>query len=304
MWFKNLIFYRLNAGTEYPLSQLEDAFAEHTFQPCASQELSRYGWIAPHPALDSPIFASQGAWLICAQKEEKIIPAAVVKRRLNERIAEIEQQQSRKVYRKEQLQLKDEIILDLLPRAFSRYQQTHALLLPRAGFILVDSATHKRAEELLNLLRQSLTTLPVVLPDVQHSPAAVMTQWLLQTRTEPAFQCLDECELKDLHSEGGSVRIKGQDLFSSEISAHLEADKQVTKLAVSWDDSLTFILQDDLSLKRIRPTDQLSDSLNDADSDDPLARLDSDVARLALEYQRLLPQLLTVFGGEQSPLST
>lgn len=299
MWFKNLIFYRFTESQDYTQSQLESAFAEHLFQPCRSQELSRYGWVAPHSALDQqPVFSSQGAFLIAAQKEEKILPATVIKRKLNDRVAQIEQEQARKVYRKEQLQLKDEIILDLLPRAFSRYQQTFALIMPRAGFIAVDSSSHKRAEELLNLLRNSLSTLPVILPDVHHSPGVIMSQWLQQTASTPGFSCLEECELKDSQEEGGIIRIKGEDLHSNEIIAHLEAGKQVSKLALEWDNTLSFVLQDDLSLKRVKPSEELTQTLNEEASEDPLVRLDSDIARLAMEYQRLLPQLLDAFGGE------
>ncbi|SIS62196.1 recombination-associated protein RdgC [Neptunomonas antarctica] len=299
MWFKNFIFYRFTEQQDYTQEQLETAFSEHLFEPCRSQELSRFGWVAPHPALDEQtVFASSGAYLITAQKEEKILPATVIKKNLNERVHQIEQEQARKVYRKEQLQMKDEIILDLLPRAFSKFQQTSALLLPRAGFIVVDSSSHKGAEELLNLLRNSLSTLPIALPETQQSPGVVMSEWLQQTSSFPAFTCLDECELKDQTEEGGVIRIKGHDLHSSEVIAHLEKDKKVTKLAMQWDETLSFILQDDLSIKRVKPTDELTQTLNEEASEDPLVRLDSDVARLALECQRLYPQLLEAFGGQ------
>lgn len=299
MWFKNIVFYRFTEQLEYTQKQLETAFQEHLFEPCRSQELSRYGWVAPHPALDlQTVFASAGAFLVTAQKEEKILPANVIKKALNERVAVIEQEQARKVYRKEQLQLKDELILDLLPRAFSKFQQTHALLIPRAGLILVDSSSHKKAEELLNLLRNSMGTLPVILPDVNHAPGAVMSEWLKQSKPSAPFICLDECELKDMTEEGGSIKFKGQDLHSDEVIAHIETGKQVSKLAVEWDANLKMILQDDLTLKRIKPTEELTEALNQESSEDPLVRLDSDIARLSLECQRLIPQLLEAFGGE------
>lgn len=299
MWFRNFIFYRLTDALNISQSALETALAEHVFSPCKSQELSRYGWVAPHPALDDQLsFAAAGAFLLCAQKEEKILPGTVIKKKLNERVADIEREQARKVYRKEQLQLKDEIILDLLPRAFSRFQQTFALVVPQHNFILVDAASHKRAEELLNLLRNSLGSLPVILPDVQQSPGVVMNSWLHQTLDSGNFTCADECELRDALDEGGVIRIKGQELHCDEILAHLEGGKQVTKLALVWDNALSFTLNDDLSIKRVKPTEELSQSLNEESSEDPLVRLDSDISRLTLEAQRLLPELLNIFGGE------
>ncbi|NVK42439.1 MAG: recombination-associated protein RdgC [Oceanospirillaceae bacterium] len=303
MWFKNLIFYRLTGTFDKDAQSLETALAEHLFQPCGSQEISRYGWVPPCKALpDQLVYSCAGYLLICAQKEEKILPAGVIRETLEEKVEEIEHQQARKVYRRERNQLKDEIILDLLPRAFSRRQQTWALIAPQAGWVLVDASSHKRAEELLSQLRTSIGSLPVVLPDVKQSPSAVMSHWLEQQEPLPvALQLLDESELKDNLVEGGVIRIKGQDLTSSEIVAHLEAGKRVAKLALEWDENLRFLLHEDLSIHRLKQTDQFREQQQDV-ADDELARFDADVAQLGLELTRLLPDLLNAFGGENTPV--
>ena len=299
MWFKNIIFYRFTEKVNYSASQLEEAFQDHLFTPCKSQELSRYGWCAPHPnMLESNVFTSTGAFLITAQKEDKLVPSSVVNQQLKDKVTIIEKQEGRKMYRKEKLSLKDEIVLDLLPRAFSKYSQTSALIVPQHGFIAVDSSSYTKAEELLNLLRNSLDTLPVKLPDVNHSPGVMMSQWLMQENLVPAFKCLQECELKDQSGEGATIKVKGQELQCDEITMHLDSGKQVSKLALEWDETLSFILHEDLSIKRFKPSEQLSTELNEENSEDPLMRLDSDTSRLTLELNRLLPQLLEAFGGE------
>jgi recombination associated protein RdgC len=299
MWFKNIIFYRFTEEVNYTADQLESVFAEHLFSPCKSQELSRYGWVSPHNNMhDTQVFSSSGAFLITAQKEDKLVPSSVVNQQLKDKVSIIEKQENRKVYRKEQMTLKDEIILDLLPRAFSKYSQTSALIVPQHGFIAVDSSSYTKAEELLNLLRNSLGSLAIKLPDVNHSPAVMMSQWLSQENLLPEFKCLQECELKDQSGEGAVIKVKGQELQCDEITMHLDAGKQVSKLALEWDESLSFILHEDLSIKRLKASDQLATELNEENSEDPLARLDSDTARLTLELQKFLPQLLNAFGGE------
>ncbi len=299
MWFKNIIFYRFTENVSFTAEQLESAFEEHLFSPCKSQELSRYGWVSPHSSMhNQQVFQSNGAFLITAQKEDKLVPSSVVNQQLKDKIEIIQKQEGRKIYRKEQLSLKDEIVLDLLPRAFSKYSQTSALIVPQHNFMVVDSSSYTKAEELLNLLRNSLGSLAVKLPDVNHSPAVMMSQWLNQESLVPAFKCLEECELKDQSGDGAVIKVKGQELQCDEITMHLDAGKQVTKLALEWDETLSFILHEDLSIKRFKPSDQLSTELNEEDSEDPLQRLDSDTARLTLELQRLLPQLLSAFGGE------
>lgn len=300
MWFKNVIFYRLTESLDYSQEQLQEKLQEQAFTPCKSQELSRYGWVPPCHLLDD-VLAHQvhGMFMLTARKEEKILPAAVIKEAVGDKVAVIEQEQARKVYKKERDQLKDEVILDLLPRAFSKFQQTTALIAPQQGWIAVDSSSHKRAEELLSHLRGSLGSLPIALPDVNQSPAAVMSNWLEHHESIPqAIEIMDECELRDNVLEGGVIRIKGQQLEDEEFIAHLEAGKQVVKLAIGWDEQLNMILQDDLSIKRLKLSEQLQEKMSDEAAEDEIAQFDADMVQMGLEFTKLFPALIEAFGGE------
>ncbi len=298
MWFKNVIFYRLQDGFELPLASLQNTLAEHAFTPCRPGELARYGWAAPCPDLDDELVHTvQGFVLICARKEEKILPSSVIKAALQEKVAQIELE--RKVFKKEKDQLKDEIILDLLPRAFSRHQQTYALISPQQGWIAVDSSSAAKAEALLSHLRGSLGSLPVTRIDVNNAPAAILSGWLSEPASRPAeFTTLDEAELRDSVTEGGVIRIKSQALEDDEFIAHLETGKRVVKLAVEWEQQLRFMLQEDLSLKRLKLSDQLQEQLKTEADEDPIAQFDADMVQMGLEFNRLLPALLQAFGGE------
>lgn len=300
MWFKNLIFYRLTEAFDHTEASLLEKMEEHAFVPCGSQELSRYGWNSPTGGLtDGLLHSVSGFLMISAQKEEKMLPAGVVRRIVEEKVAVIERDQARKVYRKERDQMKDEVILDLLPRAFSRFGQTRALIAPKQGWVIVDTGAHKHAEELLNLLRNTLGTLPVALPDVAQSPSAVMTHWLQQPDEQNlSFVIQDECELRDSLVESGVIRIKGQELESDEFIAHLEAGKRVVKLSLEWDEKLRFMLEESLSIKRLKLADQLKDNLDSEYQDDELAQFDTDMTQMGLEFCRLIPQLLEAFGGD------
>ncbi|WP_271273897.1 recombination-associated protein RdgC [Aliamphritea hakodatensis] len=300
MWFKNAIFYRFSQPFEHTAEALEAKLEDKAFTPCSSQELSRFGWISPsHGLSDMLVHAGQGFMLIAAQKEEKILPSSVIKQKLEAKVKQIEHEQARKVYRKERDQLKDEIIIDLLPRAFSKFQTTHALIAPQQGLLIVDASSHKRAEELLSHLRTELGSLPVVLPDVNHSPSAIMSQWLESADTRPQdFVILDECELRDTSVENGVIRCKGQDLESDEIRQHLEAGKRIAKLAVDWQESLNFIIQEDLCLKRLKLSDSLKEKLDQDSPEEAMERFDSEFIAMSLELTRLIPMLLEAFGGE------
>jgi recombination associated protein RdgC len=122
MWFRNLLVYRLTQNIPFDVETLEAALAAKPARPCASQELSTYGFVAPFgKGEDAPlVHASQGFLLISTRKEERILPGSVVKDALKEKVDEIENEQMRKVYKKEREQLKDDIIQAFLPRAFIR----------------------------------------------------------------------------------------------------------------------------------------------------------------------------------------
>lgn len=296
--FKNLLCYRFHPADEFTPETLEEALQNHPFTPCGRQELQRSGWVAPCPLSDQFVFTSNGFHLITLLKEERILPNSVVRDEVQIRVNKLEADDARKIYKKEKDQIKDEVIQELLPRAFSKRQSTRALLLPEQGWILIDASSFNRGELLLNELREALGSLKVRPLNVNQAPASVLTGWLQDAnQIAPGFDIGDECELRDTSAEGGVIRIKGQPLHSEEIVAHLET-MQVTRLALSWESQLEFLIHADLSLHRIRLSDQYAEQLDHDRPEDELADFDAAVARTGLEMARLLPALIDCFGGE------
>ncbi|MGB0734272.1 MAG: recombination-associated protein RdgC, partial [Pontibacterium sp.] len=143
-----------------------------------------------------------------------------------------------------------------------------------------------------------LGSLPISLPDVKQSPSAVMSNWLENEAYIPsAFDVQDETELKDNLVEGGVIRIKGQEIQSDEFIAHLEAGKRVSKLAVEWDEHLRMVLCEDLSIKRIKLTDQLKEQMEQDSEEDAVAQFYADTVQMGLEFTRLMPSLCEAYGG-------
>ena len=303
MWFRNLLVYRLTQDLHLDAEKLDAALAAKPARPCASQELATYGVVAPlGKGADAPLaHASQGFFLIAARKEERILPGSVVRDALKEKIEEIETAQMRKVYKKERDQLKDEIVLSFLPRAFIRRHSTFAAIAPQQGLILVDASSPKKAEELLSTLREALGSLPVRPLNVKVAPTATFTAWMKSQQASHGLQLLDECELRDTHEDGGIVRCKRQDLGSDEIQNHLAAGKLVTKLSLAWSDKLSLLIDDKLALKRLRFEDLLQEQAEQDGGDDALAQQDASFTLMMLTFAEFLPQLIEALGGEEIP---
>ena len=303
MWFRNLLVYRLTQDLPFDAQALETALAAKPARPCASQELSTYGFIAPFgKGEDAPlVHVSQDFMLIAARKEDRILPGSVVRDALKEKVEEIEAEQMRKVYKKERDQLKDEIIQAFLPRAFIRSSATFAAIAPKLGLILVNSASPKRAEDLLSTLREAIGSLPVRPLTVKIAPSATLTDWVKVQQAAPDFHVLDECELRDTHEDGGVVRCKRQDLTSDEIQLHMSSGKQVTQLSLAWQDKLSFVLDDKLVVKRLRFEDLLQDQAEQDGGDDDLGQQDASFTLMMLTLVDFLPALFEALGGEEIP---
>ncbi|MBX9757000.1 MAG: recombination-associated protein RdgC [Pseudomonas sp.] len=303
MWFRNLLVYRLTQDLPFDAQALETALAAKPARPCASQELSTYGFIAPFgKGEDAPlVHVSQDFMLIAARKEDRILPGSVVRDALKEKVEEIEAEQMRKVYKKERDQLKDEIIQAFLPRAFIRRSATFAAIAPKLGLILVNAASPKRAEDLLSTLREAIGSLPVRPLTVKVAPTATLTEWVKTQKAADHFTVLDECELRDTQEDGGIIRCKRQDLTSEEIQLHLSAGKQVTQLSLAWQDKLSFVLDDKTIIKRLRFEDLLQDQAEQDGGDDALGQQDASFTLMMLTFGEFLPQLFEALGGEEIP---
>ena len=303
MWFRNLLVYRLTQDLSVDAEALETALAAKPARPCASQELTTYGFIAPFgKGEDAPLVHVSGDFmLIAARKEDRILPGSVVRDALKEKVEEIEAEQMRKVYKKERDQIKDEIIQAFLPRAFIRRSSTFAAIAPKQGLILVNSASPKRAEDLLSTLREAIGTLPVRPLTVKVAPTATLTDWVKTQTAAPGFHVLDECELRDTNEDGGIVRCKRQDLTSDEIQLHLSAGKFVTQLALAWEDKLSFVLDDKTIIKRLRFEDLLTDQAEQDGGDEALGQLDASFTLMMLTLIEFLPALFEALGGEDTP---
>jgi len=303
MWFRNLLVYRLTQDVTFDTEALEKALAAKPARPCASQELATYGFVAPFgKGEDAPlVHVSQGFLLISARKEERILPGSVVKDAVKEKVDEIENEQMRKVYKKERDQIKDEIVQAFLPRAFIRKSATFAAIAPAQGLIIVNASSPKRAEDLLSTLREAIGSLPVRPLTVKIAPSATMTDWVKAQKAAADFHVLDECELRDTHEDGGIVRCKRQDLTGEEVQLHMTSGKQVTQLSLAWQDKLSFVLDDKLVVKRLKFEDLLQEQAEQDGGDDDLGQQDASFTLMMLTLIEFLPALFEALGGEDTP---
>ncbi len=299
MWFKNLSIFRLTEAFTLSLGELEQKLEALAFHPCGPHQEFTFGWTSPLGKSNQQlVHSTNGFMMLCLKKEERLLPASVVNEISQEKILEKEQQQARKLSKKERTEIKDEILFDLLPKAFTFSRKIYAYIDPKGGWLIVDAASAKNAEDLLSMLRKSLTSLPAVPLNTIDNPATIMTEWLLNSKAPDDILIEDECELRSPEEQGGIVRCKRHDLALPEIKNHLDTGKEVIKLAVSWADRISFIVDENLSIKRLRFLDLIQDQVTDIEVNDEAAQFDVDFSIMSAELANFIPRLLELFGGE------
>ena len=259
-------------------------------------DFSRYGWVPPL-GKDSDMYThSCGNYtMICARKQEKILPPAAINEMVEEKITDFEAAQARPVYRKEKRTIKEDVIHSLLPRALTRSFLIHAYFDTKQNLLVIDSSSSSKAEEFMEHLRASLGSLPVI-PLKCHADAAnIMTNWL-QNKTPAGFELDNDCELQNPRESKNTVRCKNQELESSEILSHLKAGKRVIQLAICWREAIRFVLADDFSIKRLR-FEEIVQEQAQGDADDKATQFDQDFAVMSLQLSQLIEELLEEFGS-------
>jgi recombination associated protein RdgC len=249
MQVKNFYWYVLNK----PLPQgdvLEGKLASKPFEPCLSQQLSSQGWVSA-TASGERVYEAHGAQLLMLKTERRLLPASVVNEHLQEKVEEFEQAEGYSPSRKIRQQMKEDLTQVLLPKAFTKSSRLPILVFPKQGWLLVLSGSSKSADDATAFLRDTLDGLPVSLISSDDSPSHVMTSWLQNPLSLPQDWALgEEVELQD--AEGALVKARNQDLLTDELNVHMDAGKIVSKLALVWRENVSFMLQDDLSIKRIK----------------------------------------------------
>ncbi len=294
MWYKNAIIYLLPDGW-----QLEAGFAEKleqgAFTPCMGLDWFSEGFAPPTPFSSDFVFTAQNSNRVCLKHEEKVLPSATVRDLVHEKVAEIREAEARNVEHKEKQQLKEQIVDDLLPRALTQSRRTEAIFDTERGFLLVNEASDKRAEQMLIKLREALGGLKVAMPHTRESPSSLMTEWLLQGHAEGGFELGYNVLLQGVGDVVPKVKISKKDLTTAEVIKHAQNGMQVVELELEWRKQISFTLTKDFALKRIQFLDVLQEEAEQGD--DIASLMFSSQIIMTTALGRMLDELANLLGG-------
>lgn len=294
MWFKNLQIYRL--PPMMATAQIAEQLARAEFVKCPSNQPMSRGWVPPRP--DSGLLYSQNAQMLIALKvQEKLLPASVITEAAQERANDIADEQGYLPGRKQMKEIKERVVEELIPRAFTRSRKTFAWIDPINGWFVVDAGSQSKAEEVIEHLRHCLDEFPLKPFRTQLSPQSAMADWLAGGEAPQGFTIDRDVELEAVGEEKAKVSYKRHPLEGEQVKSHLAAGKMPTRLALTWDERISFVLTEKLEIKRLAFLDLLKEQAeeNTKHADE---QFDADFALMTGELARFLPVLTDALGGE------
>lgn len=300
MYFRNITLFRIPPSVCADLADqayIESGFADHALRDCGPIELETSGFVSPFGRGGETFTHRIGDFtLLAIGIQTKILPAAVVNDFLSEKIAEVTEREDRKVGARERKRMKEEILVELLARAFIRPSRVFAYIDHISGWLVIDTASRKAAENVVTMIREALGRFPLTPVIANESPRALMTDWVINAALPEALHFGDECELRDPAEEGAVVRCRRQEIESDELREHLKSGKQVFALGLDISNRVSFVLTEDLSLRKFRLLDIALDELDDEASESARAELDARFALMTLELRVVLQKLDEIFG--------
>lgn len=293
VWFKNAVIYQLNNDSLVNKDRVENAVKTQLYSPCSGQDNTKMGFVSPYhdSNTDDLVIDIQGHLLLRIKKETKILPSSVVKQALLNKIDKQELTLNRRLTKTEKASLKDEVMIDLLPRAFSKYNYYWFWIDTENKRVVVDCSSFKQAEDILAILRKALGTLALTPLSIDKPLEQIMTTWVKQKLDFSPLILGDEAELKDPLEGNGIIRCKNQDITSDEMLTHINLGKWVTKIKVMDERGLSFIVNSDLTFKRIKFDSIILDENEDITAEESDKRIEADFTIMA----KTLSQTITEF---------
>jgi recombination associated protein RdgC len=296
MLFRNLFLFRFPVTLRDTLEQLEAHLPMAALKPIGPLETATRGFVSPFGRGESALSHQVGhAVLLTLGGEDKILPAAVVNEALATKIEGIREREGRTPGGREGRRLKDEVLTDLLPRAFARPTRVNAYLDLDQGWLVVDTASRKVAESVVTAIRDALGSFPALPVNAETSPRAKLTAWVSGEPLPEGWALGDEIELRDPVTSGAVVKYRRQELDSDEVREHLKVGKQGFQLALTHEDRLSFVLGEDMVVRKLKFLETATEPLTQDSYESARAELDAVFALMSGELKQLLQRLTAEF---------
>lgn len=301
--FKNLTAFHIGGTFDICLDAMDAALAKARFKPCGPTDEKSVGFVEPRGQNHGALIESAGcpmSRILRVRIETKNVPTSEIRKKAQASADHIETTTGRKPGKREMKGLQEEAKLALLPTAFTRESHVWVWMDLANNILYTDAISGPKLDDVISLLVRALDGLGAFTLQTVMSPQACMTSWLLAESSDDwpeGFSIERECELRASGESMASVRFAHHHLQNDEVRKHIQEGKLPIRLALSWEGRVSFVLTDDLQVRKITFLEGVFDKDGASQEKDGYDPFDADVNLTTGELGKMLPALFAALGG-------
>lgn len=305
MYFKNASFYKLGENRKFTSDELRTALEQNPFVECLATQTFNSGFVSPIENDDRVVVQIKPQiFAICLKRQEKIIPSSSVKESVDKKIKEL-QQDNVPIDKKLKSEIKENVQVELATRALSKIENTYAYFDLENGWLVVDTASAKKAEHLLSKLwlafkvegGEVFTATPLSKALVKD----IKTLGLAISLSQFPEKILPDCWLGKKFSlksdDGSKVNYSEPEMINHRtLEQYLFNGLKIIELGLRFKENIAFVLDKNFIVKRLNFLDGSRsdyDMIYDNKTDQFLVQMFLTVS----EISELLDALIDGFGG-------
>ena len=299
--FRSVRFYSVSSPWPDSEQALSEKLAAAAFKPCGSYTERSSGFEPPTGSDDAPLARRvAGADLLRLRNQTRVLPVAAVNEALEVRLAEYRQRMQEEPGRRTKRKLKEQTRDELLPKALLKSDRTTALFLLNENVLAIGTASEQRAERFLELLRMALGKLDCE-PLTFARPIEHVLGRVFAGDPPPKFTLGREARMRDRAEAKSQVRLSEVDLTHANVRRCINDGMELTHLGIHFDSALSAVLDSKGTLGKLKLVglDEAADEAAERAevTEDPLARLDAELALLGGTLRQLVVGLKHALGG-------
>jgi len=299
--FRSVRFYSVSSPWPDSEQALSEKLAAAAFKPCGSYTERSSGFEAPTGTGDGRLARRvAGADLIRLRNQMRVLPMAAVNEALEVRLAEYRERMQEEPGRRTKRKLKEQTRDELLPKALLKSDRTTALYLLTENVLAIGTASEKRAERFLELLRLGVGKLDVE-PLTFARPIEHVLGRVFAGDPPPKFALGREARMRDRADAKGYVRWSEIDLTHANVRRCVKDGMELTHLGIHFDGALSAVLDAKGTLGKLKLAgmDDVADEAAEGTEalENPLARLDAELALLGGTLRQLVVGLKQALSG-------
>jgi len=203
----------------------------------------------------------------------------------------------RKPGKKETREMKEDAKLALLPMAFTNRSTTTVWIDPSKQLVVIDASSQAKVDTVVTALIKCIDGLALQMINTNTSPVAAMANWLLTKEAPQSFSIDRECELRAADESKSVVRYGHHALDIDEVAEHVRQGKMPTRLAMTWNNSVSFVLTEALQIRKIAFLEDVFLSGNTDAKDSGEDTFDADITIMTGAMSKLIPDLFDALDG-------